>query len=478
LPNPIVLDFQVTVSGATGGNGTFGLADFTQISWCTNGATLDLGAELVGQPTPGDPWGTPGGDGGDFNLFGAAPRPNGVEFFTLCANGGEDPDCMILRSMRIRPDPITFDFLFEDLQGSARALGFVTFDRNLLPNPAACDDSDGTPQNPVPLALKVTVSGAAGGNGTFDLSDFQYLAWCTNGATLDLDSQLVGQPTPGEPWGTPSEGGAGGDFNLFFGAAPRPNGEFWFTLCADGGQGDCMTLTSMMAGPATPIAFDFAFEGLDGSAAHAEGAIAFREDLLPNPQTCEGSAARLPLPNPAVSDLRLMVSGAAGGNGTFGLTDFHEIAWCTNGATLDLNAELVGQPTPEDPWGTLSEGGGGDFNLFGTPPRPTGVIHFTLCTNADGPILAAAAYGGGGAGGIGGDDCMGLTSMTIRPEFQCAGNCGGDGAVTVDELVFGANILNGRVLPGRCRALSPDGAGITIDRVLAAVTNGLQGCAR
>jgi hypothetical protein len=71
---------------------------------------------------------------------------------------------------------------------------------------------------------------------------------------------------------------------------------------------------------------------------------------------------------------------------------------------------------------------------------------------------------------------MGLTSMVIQPEFQCVGNCSGDGAVTVDELVFGVNILNGRVLPARCRALSPNGAEVTIERVRAAVTNGLQGC--
>jgi hypothetical protein len=230
-----------------------------------------------------------------------------------------------------------------------------------------------------------------------------------------------------------------------------------------------MTLTSMMPGPATPIAFNFSFEGLEGSPAHADGAVTFREDLLPNPNLDGG----FDLPNPAVSDLQVMVSAAATGNGIFGLADFRRIAWSTNGAALDLNAELVGQTTPGDPWGTRN-GTGGDFNLFGAPPRPNGQFFFTLCAGGSGPVDVAAGYTGAGNGQI--VDCMGLTSMVIRPELQCAGNCGGDRDVTVDELVFGVNILNGRVLPTRCRALSPDGADIAVDQVLMAVNNALHGC--
>ncbi|HSQ81636.1 MAG TPA: hypothetical protein VLU54_10975 [Casimicrobiaceae bacterium] len=99
LPNPAVLDLQVTVSGATAGNGTYGLGSFTGIVFDTGGATLDFSTQLVGQPTLTSNWGTPnGGPGGDFNLFGAAPAPRGVYFFTLGANGGA-ADPMVLVSM-------------------------------------------------------------------------------------------------------------------------------------------------------------------------------------------------------------------------------------------------------------------------------------------------------------------------------------------------------------------------------------------
>jgi hypothetical protein len=143
--------------------------------------------------------------------------------------------------------PVTFDFTFQDPNSTAQAVGFVTFQANLLPNPAGClEGSDFNLPNPAVLALQVTVSGATSGNGTFDLTDFERIAWCTNGAKLDLCTELVGQPTRNDPWGTPSDGD-GGDFNLFAAAPQAPEGEWYFTLCADDGSAECMELTSMLA---------------------------------------------------------------------------------------------------------------------------------------------------------------------------------------------------------------------------------------
>jgi len=108
LPNPAVLDLHVVVSGAASGNGTFGLADFSSVRFQTNGGTLDLTRQLVGQPTSQNPFGTTdgcpltgplGGTGGDFNLFNStASAPNGEWFFTLLANHGT-ADCMVLKSL-------------------------------------------------------------------------------------------------------------------------------------------------------------------------------------------------------------------------------------------------------------------------------------------------------------------------------------------------------------------------------------------
>lgn len=153
---------------------------------------------------------------------------------------------LVLRAASAVAAPITFDFVFQSM-GGARAEGFITFEETLLPNPKDCDEDSFAVPSAVVLALQVTVSGASSGNGTFHTNQFEEVAWCTNGAVLNLAAQLVGQATPGDPWGTPSDG-AGGDFNLFgFGSAP--NGENYFTLCADDGEADCMELRSMIQGP-------------------------------------------------------------------------------------------------------------------------------------------------------------------------------------------------------------------------------------
>lgn len=104
FPSPAVTALSVTVTGSTGGDGTFTLADFASMIFDTGGGTLDFSRELVGQPTSlGRVWG-PGSNGsGDFNLFGAtcggapatapagvpaAQAPVGVDPFLLAAENG------------------------------------------------------------------------------------------------------------------------------------------------------------------------------------------------------------------------------------------------------------------------------------------------------------------------------------------------------------------------------------------------------
>jgi len=154
--------------------------------------------------------------------------------------------CVLLQSAAASAAPITFDFIFET--DAARAAGFITFESTLLPNPGTADFFL---PDPAVLDLRVTVTGAAAGNGTFTLADFDQVTWDTQGGTLDLSRELVGQPTAIAPWGTSS--GVGGDFNLFNAmGSGAPNGEFFFVLCADQGFGDCMLLRSMR--PRVPAA--------------------------------------------------------------------------------------------------------------------------------------------------------------------------------------------------------------------------------
>ncbi len=157
---------------------------------------------------------------------------------------------------------------------------------------------------------------------------------------------------------------------------------------------------------AAPQRYDFVFTG-DGNPATATGYIVFETSLMPNPTV--NSDNFIPLPDPLVLDINVTVSGSTSGDGTYTLVDFDQIAFATDGATLDLTTELVGQVTPNGTWGT-PDGSNGDFNLFGIsqqqPPPLQAIDYTTLAATQGGPIIVGpptgvfyftlAASGGGG----------------------------------------------------------------------------------
>ncbi|MGY6275817.1 hypothetical protein [Methylomonas sp. MgM2] len=130
LPGEDIIDFTVTVSGATGGNGTFGLADFDFFMWTAKASTewpLDLNSEVVGQATLGGPWGSDrsnDAETGDFNLFAnlienpLAPTAAG-RAFVIAAEGGLG-DELALTSFRPVPIPPAFWFFGAALLGLGR----------------------------------------------------------------------------------------------------------------------------------------------------------------------------------------------------------------------------------------------------------------------------------------------------------------------------------------------------------------------
>ena len=98
-----VLALDVTVSGATAGNGHFTLSDFHGVLFTNNGTSaLNFSNSLIGQNVGGTLiWGPlPAGSAGDFNLFGTGNAPVGMAPFALCANGGQaEGSCASLVSM-------------------------------------------------------------------------------------------------------------------------------------------------------------------------------------------------------------------------------------------------------------------------------------------------------------------------------------------------------------------------------------------
>lgn len=158
-------------------------------------------------------------------------------------------------------------------------------------------------------------------------------------------------------------------------------------------------LTAAQADAAT---FSFNFSGASfGNSATATGSFTIDDAAL----------ARInanPFENPlysAISNLTLTVAGTAGGNGTFTTDDFAAVIFSIP-SPLDFRRELVGQSLNNGTtFGRLGlSGESGDFNLFRSSvsvSAPSGVNYFTL-----------------GANGGGGDERMGLTSLTtgVVPE--------------------------------------------------------------
>jgi len=89
-------NLQLTVSGASAGNGVFTVTDFSTGLLDTMGVTLDFHSELVGQATMVGSWGPGPIHGisiGEFNLFsnGFSPlAPTAYNFFTLSTFGGQN----------------------------------------------------------------------------------------------------------------------------------------------------------------------------------------------------------------------------------------------------------------------------------------------------------------------------------------------------------------------------------------------------
>ena len=151
---------------------------------------------------------------------------------------------LVVAALGASAKPVTIHFDFFD-GGTAHATGAVVVEDTALPNPTGIGGVSLPVPGPAVLSATVTVSGATSGNGTF--TNITGMAWGTNGATLDLSKPLLGQATPGGPWGPPGNG----DFNFFTPAAPGPNGVFPFGLRADHGAANTMILA--FANPATQV---------------------------------------------------------------------------------------------------------------------------------------------------------------------------------------------------------------------------------
>jgi len=99
-------------------------------------------------------------------------------------------------------------------------------------------------------------------------------------------------------------------------------------------------------------------------------------------------------PDNIVTDFSLTVSGAASGNGAFGLSDFEYFSWNTKDVELDLTQNLIGQITTDGRLWASDQGAGG-FGLGAAPGSnaPNSLQWYYLATSeGTGDLLKLTSF--------------------------------------------------------------------------------------
>jgi len=69
------------------------------------------------------------------------------------------------------------------------------------------------------------------------------------------------------------------------------------------------------------------------------------------------------------------------------------------------------------------------------------------------------------------------TVLSTPSGFVCVGDCDGNHRVSVEEIVIGVNIALGLLESGACSAMNCNDDGpVTVDCLVKAVNNALEGC--
>ena len=150
----------------------------------------------------------------------------------------------VLVPISANASPVTFDVTWSD-GNTAQATGTITFsDASIFTTGGSCIGQSLATCNIT--AMTITVSGAVNGNGTFNESDFLD-AYISVGGPLNINTNMVGQTVGVNTW---DAAGSGVSNNFNFrntGSSSAPRRASPFVWATDGGNGQQLTLTSMIA---------------------------------------------------------------------------------------------------------------------------------------------------------------------------------------------------------------------------------------
>lgn len=144
-------------------------------------------------------------------------------------------------------------------ENGASAVGLFDINTSLFPNLGGAQ-----PINPVGIGfsiLSLTVSGSAGGNGSFtqnDFGSFYFAAFSPLNYSQELIGQAMGNGFNFGSFGA-GYGGQSGDFNIFASNGAAPNGTFYFQLTTAGGEN--IGVTSIAPGVPEPTSWAMLITG-------------------------------------------------------------------------------------------------------------------------------------------------------------------------------------------------------------------------
>jgi hypothetical protein len=134
----------------------------------------------------------------------------------------------VIASAELRTFDLEWSGANYENQNPAVATGTITIDDTILQNPGSNFDTFVTD-------FSITVEGSGSGDGSWGRGDFNSIFLITD-TELDLSSELVGQPTSIDPWGTRLPGNTGGDFNIHAVTGGAPSGTYFFQLTTSSGM--------------------------------------------------------------------------------------------------------------------------------------------------------------------------------------------------------------------------------------------------
>jgi len=183
--------------------------------------------------------------------------------------------------------------------------------------------------------------------------------------------------------------------------------------------------------------------------------------------------------SPAGGDCVMYVDSTITDNGHNLIEDATNLCGLTNGVNGNivgvdpLLSPLAANGGPTQTHALCTGAGVPDASCTGKSPA-IDAVPTAACVDAQGDSLTTDQRGYGRPQGPACD--IGAYESGAQPATVCAGDCSGNQAVDIDEIIILVNIALGSAAPATCPSGIPPGASVDVGLIIQAVNNAQRGC--